>query len=255
MVSHLHFYLTPGPILTLAFALQTQQRYAQGLADGAFADEIVPVDLPAKKGVSQRLEADEHPRGQTTPESLAKLPSVFIKGSGTVTAGNASGICDGAAVNIVMSEGAVKKYNVRPLARIAAYAWSACEPEIMGIGPVVSVQQALAKAGKTVGDMDLIEVNEVGASADITHVEKTKTDNRLSPPSGSPFSANLNSPTKRQMSLAAQLPWDTLSPLRERESSLTSHTTSTAWTNSGLWALLALVADRVLPLSSSVCSV
>jgi acetyl-CoA acetyltransferase len=117
--------------------------------------------LPSKKGQPQSLEADEHPRAQTTIESLKKLPSVFVKDTGVVSAGNASGICDGAAANIVMSDKAVKQYGVKPLARIAAYAWSACEPEIMGIGPVVSVQEALKKAGKTVSDMDIIEVNEV----------------------------------------------------------------------------------------------
>lgn len=79
-----------------------------------------------------------------------------------VTAANASGICDGAAANIVMSEDALKKYGVKPLVRIAGYAWSACEPEIMGIGPVVSIRNALAKVGKNIGDMDIIEVNEVG---------------------------------------------------------------------------------------------
>jgi acetyl-CoA acyltransferase 2 len=141
--------------------VQTQQRYAQALADGAFKGEITPVELPPKKGQPQSLEADEHPRAQTTTESLAKLAPVFIKGTGVVTAGNASGICDGAAANIVMSGDAAKKYGVKPLARIAAYSWSACEPEIMGIGPVVSVQEALKKIGKTVHDMDIIEVNEV----------------------------------------------------------------------------------------------
>jgi acetyl-CoA acyltransferase 2 len=139
----------------------TQQRYASALAEGAFAAELTPVILPAKKGQPQSLDADEHPRPQTTLQSLEKLPPVFIKDSGVVTAGNASGICDGAAANIVMSENAVKQYGVKPLARIAAYAWSACEPEIMGIGPVASVREALRKVGKSVSDMDIIEVNEV----------------------------------------------------------------------------------------------
>lgn len=147
--------------LTSAFALTSQQRYAQALADGAFKGELTPVTLLPKKGQPQSLEVDEHPRPQTTLESLAKLPSVFVKDTGVVSAGNASGICDGAAANVVMSDSAVKKYSVKPLARIAAYAWSACEPEIMGIGPVVSIQQALKKAGKSIADMDIIEVNEV----------------------------------------------------------------------------------------------
>lgn len=86
---------------------------------------------------------------------------MFVKDVGTVTAGNASGICDGAAANVIMSESALKKFGVQPLVRIAAYSWSACEPEIMGIGPVVSIKEALKKAGKTISDMDLIDVNEV----------------------------------------------------------------------------------------------
>ncbi|KIR35560.1 acetyl-CoA acyltransferase 2 [Cryptococcus deuterogattii 99/473] len=147
-----------------AFALMSQQRYADGLAAGAFTSELTPVTLKPIKGVPQSLEADEHPRPQSTLASLQKLPSVFIKGSGVVTAGNASGICDGAAANVLMSEEAVNKYGVRPLARIASYAWSACEPEIMGIGPVVAVREALKKVGKSVGEMDIIELNEAFAA-------------------------------------------------------------------------------------------
>ncbi|RSH84007.1 hypothetical protein EHS25_005252 [Saitozyma podzolica] len=146
-----------------AYALMTQQRYAAALSAGAFAGEIVPVSLKPKKGVPQSLETDEHPRPQSTLASLGSLASVFQK-DGTVTAGNASGICDGGAANVVMSESALGKYGVKPLARIAAYAWSACEPEIMGIGPVVSVRNALQKIGKTVNDMDIIEVNEAFAA-------------------------------------------------------------------------------------------
>ncbi|WWC90219.1 uncharacterized protein L201_005152 [Kwoniella dendrophila CBS 6074] len=146
------------------YALQSQQRYAAGLADGAFTAELIPVSLKPIKGVPQTLEADEHPRPQASLGSLQKLPSVFIKETGVVTAGNASGICDGAAANVVMSEESLKKYNVKPLARIASYSWSACEPEIMGIGPVVAVRNALSKIGKNVSDMDIIEVNEAFAA-------------------------------------------------------------------------------------------
>lgn len=106
------------------------------------------------------MDKDEHPRPQSTAATLAKLSPVFAK-DGVVTAANASGICDGAAANVIMSEEAVKRYGVKPLVRIASYAWSACEPEIMGIGPVVSVNEALKKIGKSVADMDIIEVNEV----------------------------------------------------------------------------------------------
>lgn len=145
------------------YALQSQERYAAGLAAGAFKDEIVPIEIKTRKG-TVTLAHDEHPKPKTTMETLTKLPSVFIKGTGTVTAGNASGISDGGAANVVVSEDAVKKYNLKPLARVASYAWSACEPEIMGIGPVVSVQQALAKIGKKVDDMDLIDINEAFAT-------------------------------------------------------------------------------------------
>ena len=148
-------------VVSLAFALLSQQRYAAALEQGAFEAEIVPITLPPLKGQTQTLSLDEHPRPQSTSDSLSALPSVFIKDTGVVTAGNASGICDGAAANIVMSESAVKHYGIKPLARIAGYAWSACEPEIMGIGPVVSILEVLKKVGKNVGDMDMIEVNEV----------------------------------------------------------------------------------------------
>jgi acetyl-CoA acyltransferase 2 len=106
------------------------------------------------------LTVDEHPRPQSNEASLAKLSPVFAK-DGVVTAANASGICDGAAANVVMSEEALKRFGVKPLVRIAGYAWSACEPEIMGIGPVVSVRRALERVGKSIADMDIIEVNEV----------------------------------------------------------------------------------------------
>ncbi|WRT63170.1 uncharacterized protein IL334_000073 [Kwoniella shivajii] len=147
-----------------AYALQSQQRYGEGLAAGAFTSELIPISLKPVKGVPQTLEADEHPRPQASIASLKKLPSVFEKNTGVVTAGNASGICDGAAANIVMSESSLQTYGVKPLARIASYSWSACEPEIMGIGPVVAVRRALEKIGKTVQDMDIIEVNEAFAA-------------------------------------------------------------------------------------------
>ncbi|KAI9633252.1 putative acetyl-coenzyme A acyltransferase 2 [Dioszegia hungarica] len=146
-----------------AYALQSQERYAAGLSAGAFSSELTPVALrPSRKGPSS-LTADEHPRPQSNAASLAKLSPVFAR-DGVVTAANASGICDGAAANVVMSEEAMKRFGVTPLVRVAGYAWSACEPEIMGIGPVVSVRKALERVGKTIGDMDIIEVNEAFAA-------------------------------------------------------------------------------------------
>lgn len=144
------------------FALRSQQRFAKGLEDGAFAAEIAPVQVPIKK-TTETMIADEHPRAKATIESLQRLPSVFKRG-GTVSAGNASGICDGGAANIVASEDALKRYGLKPLARIVSYGYSACEPSIMGIGPVESIKLALKRAGMTLGQMDLIEVNEAFAA-------------------------------------------------------------------------------------------
>lgn len=146
------------------FALQSQQRWQKALESGAFKDEIVPVEVKVKKA-TESFTTDEHPRGKATIESLAKLPSVFKK-DGTVTAGNASGICDGGAANVVASEDALKRYGLKPLARIVSYAYTACEPSIMGIGPVESIKLALQRAGQgySLQDMDLVEVNEAFAA-------------------------------------------------------------------------------------------
>lgn len=144
------------------FALQSQQRWAKGQEEGAFKDEIVPIEIKSKKGVDV-FDTDEHPRPQVNMQTLAKLSPVFKK-DGTVTAGNASGICDGAAANVVASEEALKKYNLKPLVRIAGYGITACEPSIMGIGPVEASKIALQRAGLSLDKMDMIEVNEAFAA-------------------------------------------------------------------------------------------
>lgn len=144
------------------YALQSQTRWAEAQKAGAFKDEIVPVEVKVKKDTVV-FDTDEHPRPQTTMQSLAKLPPVFKK-DGTVTAGNASGICDGAAANVVASEDALWKHDLKPLARIAGYGVTACEPSIMGIGPVAASKLALERAGLKMSDMDLIEVNEAFAA-------------------------------------------------------------------------------------------
>ncbi|KAJ3057614.1 3-ketoacyl-CoA thiolase, mitochondrial [Rhizoclosmatium hyalinum] len=146
-----------------AFALQSQQRWAEAQKKGHFKAEIVPIELKSKKGV-ESFEADEHPRPQTTIESLKKLSSVFIKETGTVTAGNASGISDGAASLVIASEDAVKKYNLKPLSQILSWQFVGCDPSIMGIGPVPAIQGALKRAGLGLKDMSLVEVNEAFAS-------------------------------------------------------------------------------------------
>ena len=145
-----------------AYALQSQQRWAKAQEEGVFKDEIEPIEVKTKK-TSEIFSVDEHPRPNTTMESLGKLPAVFKK-SGTVTAGNASGICDGAAANVIASEEAVKKYGLKPLARVVSYGITACEPSIMGIGPVEATRLALSRAGLSIADMDIIELNEAFAA-------------------------------------------------------------------------------------------
>lgn len=144
------------------FALQSQKRWLKAQEDGAFKDEIAPMEVKVKKA-TESFEVDEYPRPHSTIESLAKLPPVFKK-DGVVTAGNASGICDGAAANVVASEDAVKEHGLKPLSRIVSYGVTACEPSIMGIGPVEAVKLAMKRAGLSIADMDLIEVNEAFAA-------------------------------------------------------------------------------------------
>ncbi|XP_029213816.2 3-ketoacyl-CoA thiolase, mitochondrial-like [Acropora millepora] len=143
------------------FALLSQKRWAQAQENGRFVEEIVSVSVKGKKG-PEEFKVDEHPKPNSTIESLAKLPAVFKK-DGTITAANASGICDGAAALIAVSEKALKEHNLTPLARIVSYAVSGVEPSIMGIGPVPAIKAALKSASKSLQDMKLIEVNEAFA--------------------------------------------------------------------------------------------
>lgn len=143
------------------FALLSQKRWAQAQENGRFVEEIVSVSVKGKKG-PEEFKVDEHPKPNSTIESLAKLPAVFKK-DGTITAANASGICDGAAALIAVSEKALKEHNLTPLARIVSYAVSGVEPSIMGIGPVPAIKAALKNASKSLQDMKLIEVNEAFA--------------------------------------------------------------------------------------------
>ncbi|NWZ72562.1 THIM protein, partial [Acrocephalus arundinaceus] len=128
---------------------------------GYFNAEMAPIEVKTKKG-KESMQKDEHPKPQTTMEQLTKLPCVFKK-DGTVTAGNASGVCDGAGAVIIASESALKKHSLTPLARIVAYHSAGCDPSIMGIGPVPAITEVLKKAGLTLKDMDLVEVNEAFA--------------------------------------------------------------------------------------------
>ena len=146
-----------------AFAAESQRRAEEASASGRFADEIAPVVIPGKKG-DVTVEKDEHPRPGTTAESLAKLPPVFDAETGTVHAGNSSGITDGAAALVLATEEEAQKAGVEPLARIAAWTSAGVEPARMGIGPVPAIRALLAKTGRKLSDIDLIELNEAFAA-------------------------------------------------------------------------------------------
>jgi 3-oxoadipyl-CoA thiolase len=145
-----------------AFALRSQQRAVGAQASGFFAREIAPVTIQGRRGETV-VDADEHPRADTTLEGLARLKTPFRQ-PGTVTAGNASGVNDGAAALILASDEAVRRHGLRPRARILAMATAGVPPRIMGMGPVPATQKLLARTGRTIGDVDLIELNEAFAA-------------------------------------------------------------------------------------------
>ncbi|WP_116652221.1 3-oxoadipyl-CoA thiolase [Pelagibacterium sediminicola] len=148
------------------FALASQTRAATAQANGRLAKEIVAVTIPQRKGDPVVVKKDEHPRA-TSIEALAKLPTPFKKEGGTVTAGNASGVNDGAAALIIASEAAVKKYGLNPLARITGGATAGVPPRVMGIGPLPASQKLAARLGIEPADFDLVELNEAFASQGI----------------------------------------------------------------------------------------
>ncbi|MCX7023520.1 MAG: acetyl-CoA C-acetyltransferase [Spirochaetes bacterium] len=145
------------------FSASSQNKAEKALADGRFRDEIVPVSIPQRKGDPVIVDRDEFPRTGITAEALGKLKPAF-KPDGTVTAGNSSGINDGAAALLVAGADWAKAKGIQPMARIASYAWHGCDPAIMGIGPVEAVRLALRKAGWSLADLDLIEANEAFAA-------------------------------------------------------------------------------------------
>jgi 3-oxoadipyl-CoA thiolase len=146
-----------------AFALRSQQRAGKAVASGYFAEEIVPVEVSGGKAGPIVVDKDEHPRPQTTLEALAKLKP-FARTPGTVTAGNASGINDGAAAVILASEEAAKRHGLTPRARVLGMASAAVPPRVMGIGPVPSTRKLMERLGLKIGDFDLIEINEAFAA-------------------------------------------------------------------------------------------
>jgi acetyl-CoA C-acetyltransferase len=145
------------------FAAESQQRAERAMNSGAFDAEIVPVMIPQKRGDPVRVARDEYPRQGTTVEKLAALPAAFNKKDGTVTAGNASGINDGAAALVIATADKAKTLGKSPLARILAYVSTGVDPAIMGMGPVPAVRKVLDRANLTVADIDLFELNEAFA--------------------------------------------------------------------------------------------
>jgi 3-oxoadipyl-CoA thiolase len=146
-----------------AFALRSQQRWAAAHAEGYFSKEIVPVTIPQKKGDPKVVDTDEHPRPETTAEQLAKLKGV-VKPDGTVTAGNASGVNDGACAVLLASAAAVDKYGLKPRAKVLGMATAGLAPRIMGFGPSPASKKVLAQLGLSIEQMDVIELNEAFAA-------------------------------------------------------------------------------------------
>ncbi len=155
------------------FALESQQKYAQAQQQRKFADEIIPIRVQVGKDVFD-VDTDEHPR-LSTLEKLAQLKPAFIK-DGTVTAGNSSGINDGAAAMLLASEAAVKKFGLKPIAKVKSMAVAGVEPAVMGVGPIPATQKALKRANLTIANLDLIELNEAFASQSIACIHDLGLD-------------------------------------------------------------------------------
>jgi acetyl-CoA acetyltransferase family protein len=158
------------------FALRSHQRAIAAIDSGMFADEIFPVVIPQRKGEPKVVDTDERPRRDTSLESLAKLKPAFRKEGGTVTAGNSSGLNDGASALLVMSEEKAKALGLKPLAHILASAAAGVAPRTMGMGPVPATQKALQRAGLQVKDIGLVELNEAFAIQSLAVIEELGLD-------------------------------------------------------------------------------
>lgn len=156
------------------YAIRSQTLWGKAKAAGVFDLEMANVEVETRKG-TQIVDTDEHPRPETLLEKIATLKPVFKK-DGAVTAANASGICDGAGSVLLASEEAVKEFGLTPLARLVSYGVTGCDPNIMGIGPVTAIQQALGKAGLTLGDVDRIEINEAFAAQFLACAKELELD-------------------------------------------------------------------------------
>ena len=164
------------------FAASSQQKTERAVADAVFKDEIVPIEVPVKGG-TRVVDNDEHPRPGTTAEALAKLRAPFRR-DGTVTAGNASGVNDGAAAIVVMSASKANQRGLRTFGTVESYASVGVDPKIMGIGPVPAVRKALARAGLELGDIDLFELNEAFAAQSLAVLRELDIDHQRINPHG-----------------------------------------------------------------------
>jgi acetyl-CoA C-acetyltransferase len=189
-ITHVHMGITAENIVAKygisrqeqdEFAADSQQKAGAAIKGGKFKAEIVPVEIPAKKGETVKFDTDEHPRPDTTADRLAALKPAFKKEGGSVTAGNASGINDGAAAVVVMSEAKAKELKLTPLAKIRAYASAGVDPSIMGMGPWPASEKALKKAGLRREEIDLWELNEAFAGQSLgvlreLHIPKNRVN-------------------------------------------------------------------------------
>jgi 3-oxoadipyl-CoA thiolase len=165
-----------------AFALESQRRAAAAIADGRFDGQLVPVEVPGRKGAATVVDRDEHPR-ETSLEALAGLKPAFRAG-GSVTAGNSSGINDGAAALLLVEAGRAAELGLRPLARVVSTAVAGVHPDVMGIGPVPAVRKALARAGIEAADLDVVEINEAFASQSVACMDELGLDPARVNPNG-----------------------------------------------------------------------
>ena len=166
-----------------AFALESQRRASAAIAAGRFADQIVAVEVAGRKGAVTVVDRDEHPRADTTAEALAALRPAFRPG-GTVTAGNSSGINDGAAALLLCEADRARELGLRPMARVISTAVAGVHPDVMGIGPVPAVGKALERAGLTVADLDVVELNEAFASQSVACMDELGLDPACVNPNG-----------------------------------------------------------------------
>jgi 3-oxoadipyl-CoA thiolase len=162
-----------------AFSARSHQKAIAAIDCGKFAEEIIPVPVPQRKGDPVLVNTDERPRRDTTPESLARLKPAFKKDGGTVTAGNSSGLNDGAAAVLLMSAEKAQELGLKPMARIVASASAGVEPRIMGVGPVPATKKALQRAGLTVADLGLVELNEAFAVQSLAVLEDLGLDESI----------------------------------------------------------------------------